>query len=418
MESSNSPSIDRALWAVLLASMLCFPRIFPEFKLALAMLLLVLVLSSSRVLEFGSTLRFFSVTWFSCVLMITAVGFAYGNSTIALFDTIRVRLLEMLLLIVLVAAMSIKGISRLCLHVVTFANSYIGLFNLLFFTCFYNQLDISVFQMLDATPRMALHEGYSHIVTTNLSMSIITFPLGLLSFGSEKRRAIKVWQMLSCMLIGVSMLLSGRRIIWIVLAVTLVIFLFMGGRLKRHLRKVLVLGSSCIVIGLVLDVALEIISFEGIIERIVDAFVIDGDGENGNVRLTQAAHLWDGFLLHPIFGSGAGAVLDGYSRNVNIPWSFEMSYNVLLFNGGVVGFMLYAASLGSIVVATFKLSKAVDKYGVAVFAALISALVANATNPYFSSSFDFLVMLILPLMLVNAYETCSGADRQGEKQTR
>ncbi len=110
---------------------------------------------------------------------------------------------------------------------------------------------------------------------------------------------------------------------------------------------------------------------------------------NDGVRTVQAGELLNGWAQSPLFGSGAGGVLDsGFYRSEERPWQFELQYHQLLFNGGLVGVLVVvAASLLALVAIRRVATSHPCHRGVLVMAAAagFSLLVANASNPYLSA---------------------------------
>jgi len=61
-------------------------------------------------------------------------------------------------------------------------------------------------------------------------------------------------------------------------------------------------------------------------------------------RDAQLAALTDGWRAHPVFGAGLGAVAR-VIRSDSQPWAYELSYNALLFQTGLVGLALYVGGV-------------------------------------------------------------------------
>ena len=102
----------------------------------------------------------------------------------------------------------------------------------------------------------------------------------------------------------------------------------------------------------------------------------------------------------PVFGSGAGIGVSDCVRSAS-GCSYELSYNFILYNSGISGFIIYFAALSQIV---WGLLTQKTQLGNSLALAFICGLIANATNPYFSSSFDFLWWAFIPLFYLKACE--------------
>ena len=106
---------------------------------------------------------------------------------------------------------------------------------------------------------------------------------------------------------------------------------------------------------------------------------------NDVIRVVQARKLVDGWWLHPLVGSGPGALLpSGFTRSDDRPWMFELQYHQTLFSVGLLGMMLL------LVVVIFA-GKAIREaaldhvHSPSILAATVAGsalLLANASNPY------------------------------------
>jgi O-antigen ligase len=108
-------------------------------------------------------------------------------------------------------------------------------------------------------------------------------------------------------------------------------------------------------------------------------------------------------LDQPIFGAGLGASVVGSIRSETMPWSYELSYVALLYQTGIVGFLVYAAAI----VWTFWRGIQVIGEGgqpaqimIPLLVGLCGLLIANGTNPYLGC-FDEMWTLFLPLAVIN-----------------
>lgn len=256
--------------------------------------------------------------------------------------------------------------------------------------------------VLDATTNIGIHEGYIHIVNTNLSMLIISFPLTLLSgkyIGNKllSKKFVNIVNVMS----AAAIILSGRRILWIVLGISLLV-LIIRKDISFNLRlKYIVLIAVLFIIGIYLFQYYFGITIDSLIERFVQAFSdTDEYGRVGNVRNEQMEVLFKAFMEKPILGSGAGATIEGYQRSSANPWAFEQTYSMVLFNGGIIGACFFSASLIFIALGIYK-SRFWNEEFLGVLTAFVCAVIATATNPYFMSSFDFWIFVFIPILYLN-----------------
>ncbi|MFK0240452.1 hypothetical protein ACIQTX_06270 [Microbacterium sp. NPDC090281] len=109
-----------------------------------------------------------------------------------------------------------------------------------------------------------------------------------------------------------------------------------------------------------------------------------GGTADEDLRIEQVERLWAAFLESPIFGHGIGAVIPGYARSDERPWNFEMQYNLILFQVGVVGVLLLVASTVLVVCAAVRVVTRRPDARPVVFttgAGALAVLAANALNP-------------------------------------
>lgn len=140
-------------------------------------------------------------------------------------------------------------------------------------------------------------------------------------------------------------------------------------------------------------------------------------GYTARVRSLQSASLLDGFAERPIFGHGAGAVSpDFYTwRGFEIgsgfdfeprPWRAELSYHLLLFEGGIVGGLLY---IGAALVAGIIVRREYRRLGAwhrsivrATVVGALSMLVGAAFNPHLRAVGTQL-LLFLPVIVASGF---------------
>lgn len=131
------------------------------------------------------------------------------------------------------------------------------------------------------------------------------------------------------------------------------------------------------------------------------------------LRLAQIPELWEGFLASPIWGNGIGATIDGFSRNDDRPWAFEMQYNMLLFQVGILGVAVLVAAAALVIVALWKAIKArpdLRPMFAVVAAASLSILVGNALNPMLQAPGHFWSVFLLIACINVALRSKQRAD--------
>ncbi len=382
------------LWEVLLFSMLCFPRILSSIKLALLVFILFLSFILRLRISFNRHMVWFLLFQILLAVLKIGTGLIYRNASKALVDTFRMEIVYSTLFVILFTKLAMfSGFREKTVSVIAAANIYIGIYNIIIVLASYAHINVSFLLNLDATAAVGIHTGYSHVVSTNLSMSVITFPLALFFMNSRKLHQ-KKRLLISVLLCGFAMILSGRRILWLCLGIAATVYFFATSKDPVKLLKRVFLILLVCVLFVVFAQITGMFDFAGVYDRFISAF---GKGENAETERTmQIGYLLEGFRNKPLLGNGAGAVIKGFTRSETTPWSFEMTYHALLFQSGLAGALLFILSLSMLI----KLIREIRYDDRAVFrgclVTLFLALIANATNPYFGSSFDFSLFFFLP----------------------
>lgn len=410
--SIRATSIYSRIWYILLFMMMCFPRVLAPVKLAVLCALVVALLSrdSLNKITFTKTQKRFVLCYLCYGLGTCAVGIMYGNNINYLTDNFRIELVYTALFAVLSAYSFSKSEMSGFIQTVIAATIIISVYSILALLVSIGKWPSSFFIPIDGA--VGIHEGYTHLTNTNLSSLIFSMPfltyLVLSGFDNNGRKVL----LYGAFVLGLTAsLLSGRRIIWISMAIPFVTYPFMrdrkaSGMPKKRNWPLFLLGCALVVIVAVGVLRSGLFKWEGIEERFLDAFSGKSDG---NVRREQIYQLFQGFLEHPVFGSGAGAVLsNGYTRAADNASIFEATYSAILFRGGVIFSLLYFASFASIALALAHgrrqgagFNETLRK---SLLIAFIACFIANATNPYFGSSFDFSWMVYLPYICVGYLE--------------
>jgi hypothetical protein len=122
-----------------------------------------------------------------------------------------------------------------------------------------------------------------------------------------------------------------------------------------------------------------------------------------DARIIQFPGLMQGWAERPWFGAGLGAVADGPIRDDSMPWAYELSYVSLLFQGGVITVLVYAAGIYWIFLNMFKVASTnwpMKNQLICLCIGLFCFLAGNATNPYLGT-FDSMWVIFLPVALIN-----------------
>jgi hypothetical protein len=249
----------------------------------------------------------------------------------------------------------------------------------------------NILQQLDM--RIGFNDGYIQITSHNIGAMFLIAPYLLsLQFRSDAGKSNSVFTKLALVLSLILVVVSGRRALWIAVALTPCAILLLSSLttsfvLMKASGKRFLLGCAAVsVVGLAMLLTLpESAMGVGSVSHLKDAFSSEDE------RTIQEPYLIHGFLKSPVFGSGFGAYA-GYQRSEERPWTYELTYHNLLFNTGILGtsFLLTLFSLYLMfVVRLLRRFKDGSAIPFAVLVAFFPLLVGAYSNPYFGS-FDFL----------------------------
>ena len=367
------------------------PRIMQEIKALLIFLLLTLLYT----VNINSVKLMFCRSKFMCTVIVyiiyaflsAYIGVIHDNPGV--IDFIRVKICYFIIFLLLLPCIHIKKIEQILLFVMFLSMLHIVVYNIILLLTpalpFLNFIKI-----FDATPIFQYHSGYLHLITTNCSMLIFLIPLFLSLFCNGYKivhvnKAFFALTLVAAIMIGI---LTGRRIIWLIIILSIIL------QLSKISYKSLIIFIILIIIPLSMS---GIFTYEGISSRMANAFL------KTDVKYQQMVALWKGFLDFPLFGSGAGIGVENVIRNELRPWTYELSYNLILYNSGIIGtfaFIMYLFLLLYYLRYFIKQNAINKKVYLGMHNALLMSIIANATNPYFSSSFDFLWMLYIPMIYI------------------
>src|SRR6266404_4111197 len=223
----------------------------------------------------------------------------------------------------------------------------------------------------------------------------------------------RIWLWIAMALSLVSVLISGRRALYLVtLAAPLLTLLFLRfqpeveRRLnKKALVRVAAVGALALAISLGSLNAVFGVTLSGLADRFSVGFDFSPTSEDTGAtdRRTQYHALLAGWMENPLLGAGHGAPAFGSIRSEESPWNYELHYLAVLYQTGLLGFTAYAAGILWIYWMGVRVIRAGGYLSALMVASLVgmsSILVADATNPYLAR-YDAMWAIFLPLAIVN-----------------
>jgi len=223
------------------------------------------------------------------------------------------------------------------------------------------------------------------------------------------------------------LLLAGRRGIWLAFATCIPIFFTLAWYARVSQLRMLAFKLSIILLLAAFSYAIASWFFDLHASAMVDDFLAGfGFDDSKNIsayrRAEQFAALVAGWKENLLLGAGHGAAAVD-NLGIAQSWSYELSYMALLFQTGLVGTLIYSASVLWLFHKSATMMRNRPESVQLLLPSLVglaSLLVANATNPYLLK-FDYLWTLFLPVALLNcvllARSTFDGRTKQLKKRS-
>jgi len=109
--------------------------------------------------------------------------------------------------------------------------------------------------------------------------------------------------------------------------------------------------------------------------------------------------------MQPILGYGHGAGVATSVRSSEAPWTYELTYIALLFQVGILGFLIYFFAILWYLVKSIILVRVDRSTAFLILPLLVGSiefLIASATNPYLLK-FDYLWTIFFSVAVLNFY---------------
>lgn len=302
-------------------------------------------------------------------------------------------------------------------RVMVFALIAISLYSILYLLYAVGWLPGVFYFEIDMGQIVGIYEGYTEYNLYNIASLNFLVPFVIAMLLVRNKRVefpvsdLVLW--LACLLGITVAILSGRRAVWLVLALSPLLVIaarmFMARNFRvatnRRFRHLIV--SLPIMVGVLLLYGTHAtgLDISMIWRQLAAGFDFSGGGVSESARVEQFFALIDGWQQNPLFGAGHGAAATGSLRSVEMPWAYELSYVALLFQTGLVGFFIYSAGVIWIFWMGLKVMRSGHWLGVYMLPTLVGMscfLIANVTNPYLTK-FDYIWVIFLPVALINTW---------------
>ena len=349
--------------------------------------------------------------WFAINLLYgtawTAMGALRGNEGI--LDAFRLNVVWVVLYAALISGIRSTDQLRSLLRTMIYAGIAISLYNIMYVG---NKLDVvpdNPLLHLEMGQAVGIAASYMKISAHNIGTLAFLFPFAyalLLSPASLEWLGLRRgWLLISFVLMAVTVLISGRRVLWVIMGalpvmMLLLSFLYDHARRRQIWKRVFCSGA---IIAAILFVSFSALEKYGKFDLADSYELLEKAFVSEEERPLQYKALMEGFERFPLVGSGLGAGVNEVVRDTERPWSYELSYVLILYNTGIMGMLLFIACVFWVPLRLLTLRGRTPEMlfaSVPLILGLITFLVANATNPYFAS-YDFMWTLFLPVALIN-----------------
>jgi hypothetical protein len=393
--------------ATLMMMIFIIPQSFFEVKLPFLGVLLAffLVKGIHGKWKIRST-AFLSYYLIFCLLSLTwgVIGWIKGNSDIAILESLRVYVVYMAIYCAITFLVSNIDYQSHIDGIVIAGGIGIGLVALATLVNQFFQIELIPQLIKDEMfLQLAVHEGYLQMNNINIGMLTFIVPYLLCRLMMSEKKCRHDLLLFGLVVSVAAALVASRRAVMVLLFLTSILIYLINYLTKqsncrnwRWWSRAYYLSLLTLGLGIVIANSWGIDFLDGFVNRFVRAFDTDLDSP----RMSQHAALMSGFHENFFWGTGFGGV-SNVVRSGERPWTYELTYSRLLFNGGLIGFGLVL--LFYFVYLILVLRKIYRSNHAPIYTALLtgflSVSIASASNPYLSS-FDFLFALsIIPLIL-------------------
>jgi hypothetical protein len=188
----------------------------------------------------------------------------------------------------------------------------------------------------------------------------------------------------------IALILSNTRSYWIAMFIGIGLSILLQ---KFSIKKIVTIILIFLVTwGTILRLPQEYVSNS--LDRIQSITDFSRNNISNYNRILQSSELLYEFKLYPILGKGFGATLtDGYTRNIEAPYTFELSYLELLYKLGIVGMTLFVLAL---MLGLIKFYNVKDNFMISfLVSTYLSFLFVSSTNPFIVSGMGIFLLALL-----------------------
>lgn len=179
-------------------------------------------------------------------------------------------------------------------------------------------------------------------------------------------------------------ILSGRRILLLLVPITVLSVVLAdvttrprpGTKRKTAQTLIALVVGATIVAGTLRALGINVVS--GLASSVSNSVL----GSTSDIRILESQIILREWSSSPIVGHGAGAVITGFVRDPEAPWSFELSYHFILLDTGLLGFTILAIWAIWVGSRLYIGTRNHLPIAAAILAGFIGSILASTVDPY------------------------------------
>ncbi len=422
-DTRNGTFQHKKEWLAWPAYLLFFMMLFvPTTYQPIKAVLLIVVLMTICIVSLRRGMMYLHMDILRWTLFMMCVGLAFivlgvVNHAPGALRVSTIYMLWPFVYMFLVAGITSKSIVDSIFKVMVFSMIAISLYTIIFLLHATGWLPEFFYLKLDMGQALGVYQGYIEYNLYNISSLnfLVPFLIAMVFIWPKNKDmpVSKFWLWFACLLGITIAILSGRRAVWLILAISPLIIIvarmFMAHNFRvstgRRFWKLVAGFSVMITILFIFGILVAGLDVVVIWKLLLAGFNFSSGGVGESLRTEQFFALLDGWQKNPLFGAGHGASASGSLRSVEMPWAYELSYVALLFQTGLIGFLFYSLGVIWIFWMSLKIMHSdhwLNIYILPVFVGTVCFLIANATNPYLAK-FDYIWVIFLPVSLINVW---------------
>jgi len=256
------------------------------------------------------------------------------------------------------------------------------------FSSFLNALDLFPINLnslvYDNEKNVGVHEGFFHIINSPLSSLIFLLPFYFRNL--TDRISFRNPEMYVLFFAFFICVLSSRRIL-------LLPFIFIYILNFKRLKYVTIL-LGCLLTYLILNGIISGIFIDTFFQRLSDAINETGDSQVRDIQIKMFIKYIEN---SPFIGYGIGGYMPDYLRNEDYKTAYESTFYYLVFVFGIPLAILFSIFYVNLFLKNYFNFRFSEFYRKGLCIGSLCLLISSYTNPYWMSSFDFIIPFALLL---------------------